>query len=83
MLVTRYLAWYVSDPYNILEILNFDAICFKRDISYNYPNFSLEVPTDHSIMEGATITTIAGILMLVWMDGYAETTETVPGSIVT
>ena len=49
----------------------------------DYQNFSLEVPTDHSIMEVTTITIITGILMLVWMDGYAETTETVPGSIQT
>ena len=45
--------------------------------------FSLNLPTDHSIMEVTTIPTITGILILVWMDGYAETTETVPGSIQT
>ena len=49
----------------------------------DYQYVSLEVPTDQSIMEVTTITIIIGILMLVWMDGYAETTETVPGSIQT
>ena len=81
MLVTRYLAWYVSNPYDISEISR--TVNAHRSTFNDYQNFSLEGPTDHSIMEVTTITIITGILMLVWMDGYAETTETVPGSIQT
>ena len=38
---------------------------------------------DHSIIEVPITTIIIGTLMLVWMDGYAEMTKTVPGSILT
>ena len=41
------------------------------------------MPTFHSIMEVPLTTIIIGSLMLVWMDGYAGMTMTVPGSILT